>query len=147
MRTENQWFFFGKEDNQILTNPYGIDNTMDSLREFMETPEKSSYRSLATIKNVYLGSEIDDDVLLASINKLVKAFYEAHTDEDGEFVSDATNQLLIDGEVYYLDGAEFFYGVYAVGNSDFMTEYWSITNDDGLDIVFDGTNWLIGNRD
>ena len=156
MRTENQWLFFGKEESQILVNTVGIENTTDSLREFMETPEKSKYRALAPVKQAVFDdafSHPDDyDELLASINELVEGFMECHTDSDGEFISDATSQLRVkmisivdDNDIFsktfFLDEAVFDYGTVSCKDRGDYGPSWFITNSDGETIVHDG-EWL-----
>ena len=146
MRTENQWLFFGKEESQILVNTVGIENTTDSLREFMENSERSNYRALATVKKAVFDAirhPDDDDEFLASINQLVEGFMKYHTDEDGESISDATSSMEVrhfddyDDEIYtlfYFDEA-----VFDIAEDGYT---WFITNSDGKVIYFDDDEWV-----
>ena len=135
---ENKWFLVDDKEHSlqkmgyntiVLTSPYTDSINALTLKRFMTEPYYTDYRQLTTIDcddDTWQDDEVVDK-LRKMLTKLTELFYENHTDDNGEFISDMDNKMALKGDSFHLEGSIATYD----------GEGWGISNDTWKDCFGD----------
>ena len=111
---ENKWFLVDDKEHSlqkmgyntiVLTSPYTDSINALTLKRFMTEPYYTDYRQLTTIDcddDTWQDDEVVDK-LRKMLTKLTELFYENHTDDNGEFISDMDNKMALKGDSFHLE--------------------------------------------